>query len=79
MKIYGYEIDNEKFVKLREVSIESSVDKLDKLIEFLEYVKEQHSKARGMTDICHSHYRDWDKQWTKEDSDLIIISTFDEK
>jgi len=76
MKVYGYEKSNEDFVELREASIECTMDELDRIIKFLQNTKEQHNKAKGKTEICHSHYRDWDKEWSKEQSDIIIFTTF---
>lgn len=77
MKVYGYDIED-NFHELREGSIECTVEELDKLCQFFLHVREQHKKAIGKTEMCHSHYRDWDKDWNGENSDVIVITVFDE-
>lgn len=72
MQFYGYEKDSEQLLKLSESCLECSLDELDKVIEFLQQVREKHGKIAVKTEYPHSHYRDWDKSWTSESSDFII-------
>lgn len=74
MIIYGYEKDSEDLLKLEEASILCSVTELEKIICFLIEVKKEHEKIASNIEICHSHYRDWDKEWDKSSSDLIIAT-----
>ena len=76
MILGGYRKDIENFVELKEVSIVCNMDELDKIINFLLHVKEQHNAVKEKTSTCHSHYRDWSDVWREGDSDLIIISNF---
>lgn len=80
MKVYGYKRDGEKepsdFVELSEASIECSLNELEKIISFLETVKNQHSKVALKTELCHSHYRDWDGNWDENSTDIIVITPF---
>ncbi len=76
MQIYGYEKDSEQLLKLSESCLECSLEELDKVIEFLQQVREEHGKIADKTAQPHSHYRDWDKAWTSESSDLIISTVF---
>ena len=76
MKFYGYEKDNERLMKLSEVTFDGTLEVLDYLIIFLKYVQEEHSKVVNKRDICHSHFRDWSDKWNKEDSDFIVVTRF---
>jgi len=53
------------------------MEELNKIIEFLEHVRITHKKAIGKTPSCHSHYQDWDADWTQESTDIIVISKFE--
>lgn len=76
MKVYGYKKNSDEFIELQEASIECSIAELDKIIEFLKYSRDQHYKVKNEADICHSHYRDWDKDWKEEKTDIILVTTF---
>jgi len=78
MKIYGYEkakheIDGEELLELREATIECSLDELKKIILFLEHTLKAHSLV-DKTNLCHSHYRDWEKDWSENSPDFIIFT-----
>lgn len=75
MKVYGYKRNSEDFVNMQEASLECSLEELEKVISFLQHVKEQHGKVIGKTENCHSHYRDWDREWDKDETDIIVITT----
>lgn len=45
MRFFGYEENSEKLIKLREATFDGSLQELDELIDFLENVREEHSKA----------------------------------
>jgi len=74
MKIYGYQVESEDLIELQELSIQSNIQDLERLILFLQDVKEQHSKVIAETEMCHSHYRDWDKEWIIGSADIIIVT-----
>ena len=74
MKIFGYQKDSEELMELEEISIQSDIAELDKIIEFLQYVKKQH---RGIKEgeFCNSHFRDWDIEWKSGSPDIIVVTT----
>lgn len=75
MKVFGYQYDSEDLIELQEVSFQGNITELDKLIKFLQQVKEQHSKVSGEVELCHSHFRDWDSDWNNGIADIIIVTT----
>ncbi|WP_100407848.1 hypothetical protein [Bacillus solitudinis] len=77
MKVFGYQKDSENLMELQEVSIQSDIKELDKIIEFLQEVKEQHRKGIGEVELCHSHYSDWDDEWKVGSTDIIVVTTKD--
>ena len=83
MKVFGYQKDKKNLVEedlmeLREVSFLSNIEELEKLITFLQEIKTQHSKLANKfineTDLCHSHFRDWDTSWETGSVDVIIVT-----
>lgn len=76
MKAYGYKKDDEELIELQEVSLQCSLEELDKIIEFLINVKKIHSSVSGETKLCHSHLRDWDKDWNNGEMDFIVVTNF---
>ncbi len=75
MKVFGYQKDSEELIELEEVSFQSDIGGLDKIIKFLQEVKEQHSKVIGEVELCHSHFRDWDVDWKAGSTDIIVVTT----
>ncbi len=75
MKVFGYQKESEELIELEEVSIQSDIGGLDKIIKFLQEVKEQHSKVIGEVELCHSHFRDWDVDWKFGSPDIIVVTT----
>jgi hypothetical protein len=75
LKVFGYQKDNEGLMELQEVSFQSDIIELDKIIKFLQEVKEQHSKGIGEVELCHSHFRDWDDEWKVGSTDIIVVTT----
>lgn len=45
MKFYGYEKDNERLMKLSEVTFDGTLEELEDLINFLKNVQEEHTKV----------------------------------
>jgi flagellin-specific chaperone FliS len=74
VKVFGYKNDSEELIELEEVSFQSDIEELDKIIKFLQEVKEQHSKVIGETELCHSHFRDWDVDWKAGSTDIIFTT-----
>jgi hypothetical protein len=75
MEAFGYDKNDEEFdsiLKLSQVTLSCKKEDLDKIIEFLNIVKNE-SKNNKLDDGDHWHYRDYNKSWTEEESDLIII------
>ncbi|WP_300304554.1 hypothetical protein [Anaerosolibacter sp.] len=79
MKVFGYQKDSEELIELQEVSFQSDIRELDKIIEFLQEVKEHHSKVIGEVELCHSHFRDWDVGWKAGSTDIIVVTTSKDK
>lgn len=75
MKVFGYQKDSENLIELKEVSFQTNIKELDKIIRFLQQVKEDHSKINGEVELCHSHFRDWDVEWRSGSTDIIIVTT----
>lgn len=73
MKAYGYSNTN-KFVELTEISLECTLDELKDITEFVIYANELHNSYSCKDEYCHSHYRDWTKNFDKKSADLIIIT-----
>ena len=78
MKIFGYQKSNDDLLKLNEMSIQCDLDELEKIINFLKTVKKEHASVVGKIDMCHSHFRDWDKTWRKGEPDIIIVTNLEE-
>ncbi len=74
MKAFGYKKNSRKLIELCEVSFQSSIEELEKMIEFLQDVKAQHSSVINKTDLCHSHYRDWDTMWKDGSIDIVVVT-----
>lgn len=75
MRVFGYQKDSENLIELQEVSLQSDIKELDKIIGFLQEVKEQHSKEIEKEELCHSHLRDWDGEWKADSTDIIVVTT----
>lgn len=75
VKVYGYQKENDDLIELQEVSIQTNLTELEKIIKFLENVKEQHRKVIGEMELCHSHFRDWDNGWKPDSTDFIVVTT----
>ena len=78
MKVFGYPKDREELIELQEVSFQSDIKELNKIITFLQSIKEQHSKLSGNGELCHSHFRDWDVEWQDNSTDIIVVTTFND-
>lgn len=76
MKAYGYQENSNNLLELEEVSFECDIEELDEIIKFFQYVKEEHSKVRLETELCHSHLRDWKDGWKKDLTDIIVVTNF---
>lgn len=77
MNFYGYQKDDDKLLELEEISLQCNLSELHEIIEFLNKVKTEHTTALGKTDMCHSHFRDWNSSWNREEPDFIIVTKFD--
>lgn len=78
MKVFGYQKDTENLIELQEVSILSNIKELDRIIEFLKDIKEKHNNLVGKTELCHSHYRDWDAEWKIGTPDIIVVTSIED-
>lgn len=75
LRVFGYQKDSEELIELQEVSFQSDIEGLDKIIKFLHEVKEQHSKVIDEVEQCHSHFRDWDIDWKVGSTDIIVVTS----
>lgn len=65
----------EDLIELSEVTLKVSIDELDKIISFFKEVREKHASTEVKEGFCHSHYRDWDKNWETDSPDIIVVTT----
>ncbi len=79
VKVFGYQKDSENLIELQEVTFQSDIKELDKIIKFLQNVKEQHDKVTVTGELCHSHFRDWDVEWQANSTDIIVVTTSNDK
>lgn len=77
MRVFGYQCDSEDLIELQEVSFQGDIRELDKVIDFFQQVKEKHSKISDKAEACHSHFRDWNTEWNKEATDIVVVTTFE--
>lgn len=75
MKIFGRTEKGTESLALKEVVMECSVEEIGRLLSFFEMVKERHDYYADISDECHTHFRDWEKEWETSDPDLIIVTT----
>lgn len=77
MKIYGSRVDDEESVQLKEVIFNCNVEEIQELITFLEIVKERHESYLKTDGECHTHYRDWNKEWEIDLPDIVVTTISD--
>jgi len=76
MKAYGYDRTNqdaESPLELRKVSLQLTLDEIDRVIAFLQDAKEKLSHGKPRSGHAHAHFRDWSDNWTASETDLIIL------
>ena len=73
MKVFGYQKDSEELIELQEVSFQANIKELNKIITFLQNIKEQHSKLAGKGELCHSHFRDWYVEWQGLVQQILLL------
>ena len=73
IKAYGYEKNSDVLRDLSEISFHCDVEEVKKIVMFLVRVVKEHGAADPKS-LCYSTYPDWDKAWTKESPDLMIIT-----
>lgn len=79
MKFFGYNAEDtagDKAFELRETTIVTeSIEEIDSLIEFLQFVKHSHLKVNRERENMHvhTHYRDWENALDTK-GDLIIVT-----
>ncbi len=78
MRLFGYQKDNDELLRLEEISLQCSIEELQKIIDFLNKTRTEHAAVESKTDICHSHFRDWDPEWKKSDPDIVVVTKFKE-
>ncbi|MBD5526815.1 MAG: hypothetical protein HDR02_00170 [Lachnospiraceae bacterium] len=74
MKVYGYQENQEVLLSLEEISLQCTIEELEKVINFLINTKEEHSAVYEKADMCHSHLKDWDATWKKGQPDIVIVT-----
>lgn len=78
MKVFGYQKNSEILLELEEMSLQCNIIELERVISFLSDVKDKHSNVKDNTNMCHSHFRDWDQSWEKGNPDIIVVTKFDD-
>lgn len=78
MKVFGYKKASKDLMELKEVSFQCNIIELDKIIEFLQHIKHEHSKVGLKSEICHSHFRDWNDKWTQDSTDIIVVTNLND-
>lgn len=73
MKLYGYEKNNDNILELSEITVVSSVTELRKLVNFLEDTITESEKFVVNSDMSHFHLSDWDKEWDRNNPEIIIV------
>jgi len=74
MEAFGYDENDKKFknlLKLSQVTLNCKKEDLNKIIEFLNDVKNEIANAK-IEDGDHWHYRDYNDSWQEKEPDLII-------
>ena len=70
MNVYGYASDNDDIISLNEITLQASVDELNKLVDFLKNtidLMEKHKENFG-----HEHFSDFLKNSSEIDIEIII-------
>ncbi len=71
MKVTGFINVNNK-VELSDAKITCTLEELDKLIEFFQRARVVHERHTESNGLLLSRYGDWDKNWTKENSNISL-------
>ena len=69
MEIVGYDKEYEFTDKLKEATITCTYDELKKIASFINTVLKECENSKK----CCLHFRDYEKEWNKLSSDLIIL------
>jgi len=76
MRAFGYRTDDEDAeqpIELREVTLLCNADDLRRLRAFIDGVLTERTAMGALSgEEWHEHLRDKDKQWTKDESDVIL-------
>lgn len=77
MEVYGYDKNDNGYnevLKLKEITLYGNENDLDKMIEFLKNVRDEIAEMdiEEIGEGEHWHYRDYNEQWTEQESDLIF-------
>lgn len=78
MNIYGYEKNKKDLLEMSEISLQCSINELKLVIDFLNNTLEEHKSVKNKTDMCHSHFKDFNFQHDETDPDIIVVSKFKE-
>jgi len=85
MELYGSKKIGRKSIRISDVVIRCDFNEIDSIISFLTHAKDvlYLEKKLPHDDVIrtgqkmiypHYHYRDWDKNWKKENPDIIVIT-----
>lgn len=73
MELFGYEKNKEKkSLAISQATMICSKEELDKIIEYLQSVREEIAKEYIDTNE-HWHYSDYNDNWTEKDSELVVF------
>ena len=70
MNVYGYASDNDDIISLNEITLQASVDELNKLVDFLKNTIDSMEKHKE--NFGHEHFSDFLKSSSEIDVEIII-------
>ena len=78
MIAYGYDKNDEEknnLCKLSEISLVFKIEEINKMYDFIVKIKNDIGKMSNPNYVGsnHWHYRDFNKDWTNEESDFIVV------
>lgn len=75
MKITGrsWNGPEDEAIDLETITITCTLDELNRMLLFVKGLKRAYDQGRKKAEMCYSHFRDWDEEWTGDMPDIAII------
>ena len=75
MKIVGrrWSEAEEDAYPLDQITITCTLDEMNRLLLFVKGLKRAYEQGRKKAEMCYSHFRDYDEDWTADMPDIAII------